>query len=124
MLITILTLLLPFYGFAVVSYKDLSKIANDINSTLPRMVDSDTKLMTVNDAPNELQYKYVFVKYSSLDISAKSLQQIWAKDIRAGICSTPDTRDLLKMGIKIIYSYYGSDNKHITEISIRESDCH
>jgi hypothetical protein len=109
---------------ALLEYRiKISKIANDINSTLPRMVDSETKAMTVTAAPNELQYKYVFVNYSSRDIGAQSLQQIWAKDIRTGICSTPDTRDLLKMGIQVTCVYYGSDNKYITEITIREADC-
>lgn len=107
-----------------VSLAALSKVANDINKTLPRMLNSETQCDSVAALENTLIYKYTLVNYRSSQITAKYIQKSLASETRDGVCTNPSTRKLLKSGVTMVYSYHSSDGFYITEIPVHGSDCH
>ncbi|TAL63077.1 MAG: hypothetical protein EPN88_12700 [Bacteroidetes bacterium] len=123
-LFLLVVLILYIQNANAVSFADLSKVANDFNKTLPRMLNSETQCVSVAALENTLLYKYVLVNYRSSQITAQYIQKLVANDTRNGVCSNPSTRKLLKAGVAMVYSYYSADGFYITEIPVHETDCH
>ena len=89
------------------------------------MLNSDTKFATITPTKNMLTYKYVLVNERSSGpnaITAKAIQDELATQTRTGVCSHPQTHNLLKRGVTMVYSYYAGDGIYITEIPVRLSD--
>lgn len=105
------------------SVEFLTKVAGEINKTMPMMVDSDTELVNASAAPATVIYNYRLVNLAGDDVSADQIMTLQPSVTNAA-CSRPETRDgFLKKGVSVSYSYSGSDGKFIAAFTVKPGDC-
>ena len=102
----------------------LSKIAAELNRSVPVMIDKETELMPTEGLEGMLIYNYRLVSYSAAQIDSKRFAAGAKQRVVQGACSTPETRDdFLKKGVTLRYSYYDKDKKPIATIDVKPADC-
>ncbi|MDF5713901.1 MAG: hypothetical protein PUP93_08400, partial [Rhizonema sp. NSF051] len=69
----------------------LMQTANEINKSLPIVVDSDTQLYNVTVKENALTFNYILVNYASWEIDPNKLLA-GVKNVRISACSSSDTQ--------------------------------
>jgi hypothetical protein len=102
----------------------LSKVAAEINRSVPVMIDQETELLPVQGADGMLIYNYRLVSYSSAQLDANKFAAGAKQRVAQSACSRPETRDdFLKRGVTLRYSYFDKDKQHIATIDVTPSDC-
>jgi hypothetical protein len=102
----------------------LSKVAGEINRSVPVMIDKETELLPAEGADGMLIYNYRLVSYSVAQLDANKFAVGAKGRVSQGACSRPETRDdFLKKGVTLRYSYFDKDKQHIATIDITPSDC-
>jgi hypothetical protein len=102
----------------------LSKIAAEINRSVPVMIDQETELMPAVGAPGMLIYNYRLVSYSVAQLDHNRFATGAKEKVSQGACNRPETRDsFLKKGVTLRYSYFDKDKQHIATIDVKPSDC-
>ena len=99
----------------------LSSFANDINKTLPMMVDQVTEFFVVAPLDHELDFSYriITLQASQIHIDAKDLKY----ERTNYVCSHPNIRPLIDKGISARYSYFDKNKKFVISTVIKKSDC-
>jgi hypothetical protein len=88
----------------------LSRIASELNQSVPVMIDKETELMPAIGEEGMLIYNYRLVGYSAIQINATKFAEGAKQRVVQGACRTPETRDdFLKKGVTLRYSYYDKD---------------
>jgi len=102
----------------------LMQTANQLNKTLPIMIDKDTELVSTIGVNKRFVYNYRLVNHSADQLNAQQLQTVMKPEITNAACTTPQTRDeLLKKGVTLQYSYVDKNRTHILSIDVAPSDC-
>jgi hypothetical protein len=102
----------------------LSKVAAEINRSVPVMIDQETELLPVQGADGMLIYNYRLVSYSSAQLDANKFAAGAKQRVAQAACSRPETRDdFLKKGVTLRYSYFDKDKQHIATIDVAPFDC-
>jgi hypothetical protein len=107
----------------ITSLKVLSSTANQINSGLPMMLDSDTELFTTIGLEGELQYHYRLVKFAKEQIDTTVLMPRLRESITNSSCTIKETRELLEKGVTLVYVYHDKDKKVISTFSLKNVNC-
>lgn len=106
------------------SEKRLSKIAAEINRSVPLMIDKETELTIVEGHEGMLIYKYRLVPYSVRQLDHQKFAAGAKQKVAQGACSAPETReDFLKQGVTLRYSYFDKDKQHIATVDVTPADC-
>jgi len=106
------------------SQEYLSRIAAEINRSVPVMIDKETELMPVAGAPGMLIYSYRLVGYSVKQLNHEKFAAGAKEKVTQGACGRPETRDdFLKKGVTLRYSYFDKDKQHIATIDVTPADC-
>jgi len=106
------------------SQEFLSRIAAEINRSVPVMIDQETELMPAAGAPGMLIYNYRLVSYSVAQLDHNRFATGAKEKVTQGACNRPETRDgFLKQGVTLRYSYYDKDKQHIATFDVQPSDC-
>lgn len=106
------------------SQAHLSRIAAELNQSVPVMIDQETELMPVQGAEGILIYNYRLVNYSAARINREKFAAGAKPRLRQTACSTAETRDdFLKKGVTLRYSYYDKDKQPIATIDVTPADC-
>src|SRR3972149_6832038 len=106
------------------SQEYLSRIAAEINRSVPMMIDQETELMPVAGAPGMLIYNYRLVGYSVTKLDHQKFAAGAKEKDTQGACGRPETRDeFLKKGVTLRYSYFDKDKQHIATIDVTPADC-
>jgi len=106
------------------SQEFLSRIAAEINRSVPVMIDQETELMPAAGAAGMLIYNYRLVSYSVAQLDHNRFATGAKEKVTQGACNRPETRDgFLKQGVTLRYSYYDKDGQHIATFDVRPSDC-
>ncbi|MGH7823653.1 MAG: hypothetical protein ACREQ7_00520 [Candidatus Binatia bacterium] len=106
------------------SQEFLSKVAAEINRSVPVMIDPETELMPAVGTEGMLIYNYRLVSYSAAQLNHEKFRQGARQRVTQAACSTPETRDgLLKKGVTLRYSYFDKDRQPIASIDVTPSDC-
>ena len=106
------------------SQEYLSKIALEINRSVPVMIDQETELMPVTGAPGMLIYNYRLVNYSSSQVDRKKIAAGAKQRVTQGAYGHPETRDeFLKKGVTLRYSYFDKDKQPIATVDVTPADC-
>ena len=106
------------------SQEYLSRIAAEINRSVPVMIDQETELMPVAGAPGMLIYNYRLVGYSVTKLDHQKFAAGAKQRVTQGACGRPETRDeFLKKGVTLRYSYFDKDKQHIATIDVTPADC-
>lgn len=103
------------------SREDLTATADEINKTLPMMVDQITEAFVVAPYDHELEisFRITTLQASEISIDANRLK----RERTNYACSNPKTRPLLDGGINVRYSYYDKNKKFVISTLIQKSDC-
>jgi hypothetical protein len=101
----------------------LLETANQINSKLPLMIDSETQLNTTIGINKTFRYNYTLVNHPASDLSADILEHNLKQKITNSVCTSKEMEIFMKNGVTIEYAYFGNDGKQISVISISPSNC-
>jgi hypothetical protein len=106
------------------SLASLSRIAAEVNRSVPVMIDQETELMPVQSAEGVLIYNYRLVNYSAARINREKFAAGAKQHLRQAACNRAETRDdFLKKGVTLRYSYYDKDKQPIATIDVTPGDC-
>ena len=106
------------------SQEYLSRIAAEINRSVPVMIDQETELMPAAGAPGMLIYNYRLVSYSVTKLDHQKFAAGAKQRVAQNACGRPETRDeFLKKGVTLRYSYFDKDKQHIATIDVTPADC-
>jgi hypothetical protein len=106
------------------SQEYLSRIAAEINRSVPVMIDQETELMPVAGAPGMLIYNYRLVSYSVTKLDHQKFAAGAKQRVTQSACGRPETRDeFLKKGVTLRYSYFDKDKQHIATVDVTPADC-
>jgi hypothetical protein len=106
------------------SQEYLTRIAAEINRSVPVMIDQETELMPVAGAPGMLIYNYRLVSYSVTKLDHQKFAAGAKQRVTQGACGRPETRDeFLKKGVTLRYSYFDKDKQHIATVDVTPADC-
>lgn len=102
----------------------LSRIAAELNRSVPVMIDAETELMPLQSAPGLLIYSYRLVNYSLAQIDPAKFAAGARERVKQGACTTAETRaDFLDKGVTLRYAYYDKEKRHIATVDVTPSDC-
>ena len=106
------------------SQERLSRIAADLNRSVPYMIDKETELTVVEGHEAMLIYKYRLVPYSVRQIDHEKFAAGAKQRVTQGACNEPVMReDYLKKGVTLRYSYFDKDKQHIATVDVTPADC-
>jgi hypothetical protein len=106
------------------SARHLRQVAEQINRSVPVMIDKETELMPAAGYDRMLVYNYRLVSYSVRQIDHRKFAAGAKEKVTQGACNRPETRDdFLKNGVTLRYSYFDKDKKHIATIDVLPADC-
>jgi len=102
----------------------LSKIAAELNRSVPVMIDKETELTLVEGHEAMLIYKYRLVPYSVRQLNHEKFAAGAKQRVTQGACNQADMReDYLKKGVTLRYSYFDKDQQHIATVDVTPADC-
>jgi hypothetical protein len=106
------------------SQEFLSKLAAEINRSVPMMIDAETELLPVVGADGILIYNYRLVSYAVAQLDPEKFRAGAKQRVTQAACSTPETRDgLLRKGVTLRYSYFDKEKQHIATLDVTPADC-
>ena len=106
------------------SEKRLSRIAAEINRSVPVMIDKETELTAVEGHEGMLIYNYRLVPYSVRQLDHQKFAAGVKQKVAQGACNAPETReDFLKQGVTLRYSYFDKNKQHIATVDVTPADC-
>ncbi len=106
------------------SQERLSRIAAEINRSVPAMIDKETELTVVEGHEGMLIYKYRLVPYSVKQFDHAKFAAGAKQKVAQGACNLPEMRDdYLKKGVTLRYSYFDKDRQHIATVDVTPADC-
>src|SRR6266705_2610563 len=73
----------------------LSKIAAELNRSVPVMIDAETELMPTEGVEGMLIYNYRLISYSAAQIDSKRFAAGAKQRVVQGACNTPEIRNNL-----------------------------
>jgi uncharacterized protein YjhX (UPF0386 family) len=102
----------------------LSKIAAEINRSVPVMIDEETELLPAAGGHAMLIYNYRLVKHSVAQLDHQKFAAGAKQKVAQGACNRPETRDgFLKEGVTLRYSYFDKEKQHIATVDVTPADC-
>lgn len=102
----------------------LSRIAAELNRSVPVMIDPETELMPVQSTEGVLIYNYRLVNYSAAQINRDKFAAGAKLRLSQNACNTAGTRDdFLKKGVSLRFTYYDKDKQHIATVDVTPADC-
>jgi hypothetical protein len=104
--------------------KWLDETAGDMNRTLPKLIDPETRLDRVTAGPGKrLTYSYTLVNRESAKIDVEAFNAGMQPVLRTSVCGRPGMQALVKNGVTLVYSYRGSDGKFVSMIEVIPQHC-
>lgn len=101
----------------------LKIIAAQINKALPKKVDRETELRSVEGRDGELRYNYVKINASSDQFDNNQFVEETSPKALEVACNSPDLHVFLEHGVSARYSFHGKDLKPIGEIVVTPGQC-
>jgi hypothetical protein len=101
----------------------LLKTASEINSKLPMMVDSETRLDSTVGLNKSFRYNYTLINYASSSVSASELNSALGQKLINNVCTSKEMQVFVKNGVTVSYAYFGNDGNQVTIISVAPSQC-
>jgi hypothetical protein len=106
------------------SLESLSRVAADLNRSVPVMIDKETELLTSAGAEAMLIYNYRLVQYSLSQLDPNQFATRIKPGVTRNACNRAETREeFLNKGITLRYVYFDRDKQHIATIDISPADC-
>ena len=104
--------------------KELTKVASQINATLPMMVDKDTRLDATQGGPGKnFSYYYTLPQYASSELDPVAVKDAISPLVRSNVCGNKDMRKMFEIGVTAHYIYRGNDGVEVVRLAITPADC-
>jgi hypothetical protein len=102
----------------------LNTMATEGNSKLPMMLDADTRLdsMTVH-SEDTFEYEYTLINLQASKIDRDAFEQAMAAHLLAFVCKDNSNEVFRTNGVKVVYTYYGSEGGQVASVAIPTSGC-
>lgn len=97
--------------------------AEELNRSLPVMIDDELRHDKVEVNGNTMVFKFTLVNFTANEMSAEELKNHIETDIRVGLCTDLDTQEMLRKEMKVIYDYVGKNKNHITQFAYDAKSC-
>ncbi|MEM9291033.1 MAG: hypothetical protein AAGD01_05080 [Acidobacteriota bacterium] len=111
-------------GRDVRSFEFLNGLAEELNESVPMMVDAETELYYVSADVATIIYNYRFPNFSWDDITDEDLQVRVRPTVTHAACTTPETRDnFLRNGVTMRYVYHDKDEQYIGSFDVTSDRC-
>ena len=102
----------------------LSEVASRINKDLPRSVDADTSIESVDGLEAMLVYNYRLVKVSAAELNLDQFVSEMTPNVTNAACNSSDTRDtFLKEGVTLRYAYVDKSGVPVASIDVTPAHC-
>lgn len=98
-------------------------VANEMNKSLPEMVDAEIRHDKVEVDNLNLILKFTLVNFSKEEVNEERLKSIVEDDIRKQVCEDEDSQIMLDQGIKVIYKYVDRNQEYISQFIYDEKVC-
>lgn len=100
----------------------IDKIAQDMKAELPKMLDSDTKLVNVHTKKLELISEYELVNYEPTETGNQKIKSKIKLYLKNQVCPGIK-KELLNKGISSRYIYKGKNGQVIVDRLLSPGDC-
>lgn len=97
--------------------------AEEMNKSLPRMLDENTRFDDVTVLGTEIYYRNTVVNSSADQIDKYSFQNIMYQKLTKYLCPKQDITAMLKGGVKYRYNYFGNKGVLISTVVISKETC-
>jgi hypothetical protein len=106
------------------SLESLTRIAGEINRSVPVMIDQETELLPAEGRQGMLIYNYRLVSYAAAQINPVKFAAGVKQKVTQEACNRVETRDdFLKKGVTLRYSYFDKDKQPIATVDVTPADC-
>jgi hypothetical protein len=107
--------------------QELTRAANGVNASTPRMIDNITRLDGARAGPGTLfTYEYTLTNISASVLSPASLETLQRRlsvDVRQTVCSEAALQPLLRVGAVVRFHYSDRDGQELAIASVSNADC-
>jgi len=108
---------------AVITLEMLERTAGDMSRDLPRMVDPDTELTSVQASDRLLTYNHRLVNLRAEDLEPSFLETL-RPGVLGTVCSSRSLRDaFLEPGVTLRWTYSDRDGQFLVAIEVAPRDC-
>jgi len=97
--------------------------AKELNKSLPKMLDENTRFDEVTVYGTEVYYRHTVVNHAVDQLDREIFQQIMNKKLTREQCPKNDIITLLKGGVKYRYNYFGNRGALISSVVISKETC-
>ncbi len=102
----------------------LAEVASEVNRTLPRMIDEETKLISVEGRDGVFTFNYTLVNHGIEDLDPEAFGMDLQAEMVERACSAPGIRNnLLAKGVTVRYRYTDRSDQLLGEIDVEGSQC-
>jgi hypothetical protein len=106
------------------SLESLSRVAAELNRSVPVLIDKETELLSTTGAEAMLIYNYRLVRYSLSQLDPNQFATRIKPGLTRNACNRAETREeFLNQGITLRYAYLDKDKQHIATIDVSLTDC-
>jgi hypothetical protein len=103
--------------------EDLLAAANRLNSQLPMMIDSNTRIDSTMALTNKFQYNYTILSESSQEIDAEEYIKSIEPSVINKTCNLEDNLSFVNVGVTMDFVYRTIDGVRIGTISVTPEKC-
>ena len=98
--------------------------AEELNRSLPRQVDPETRWDRVTPGPGlRLTYAYTLLKQPAAQVDIERFNSGMLTTLQKTACARANMQELMKNGVKLAYTYRGSDGKFVSLLELSAQNC-
>lgn len=97
--------------------QDIKHIVDETNATLPKKIDSVTKLVKLLPTQNSIEYVY-YISATANRVDFSKVKNTLQPKMREGVCSGPAVRRYFKSGFSFKYHYFDISKKDIGQFIV------
>ncbi len=102
---------------------NLTEQAEELNKSLPKMLDDNTRFEDVTVFGTEIYYRHTVVNQSIDQLDQEAFQKIMHMKLINNQCQNNDIIALLQRGVKYRYNYFGNKGALISTVVISKGAC-
>jgi len=103
--------------------ESLKQTARELNLQTPVKLDEETEVMSVIALQKTITFNMRLTNYSASQADPSIVLKTATENLNHTVCLSEATRDLIDLGVKYRYQYFGNDGKLITRVLISEYNC-
>ena len=102
----------------------LAGMANQLNKSMPMVIDSVTRLDNILASPVSPKFTYNYTIDATLhEINTANFFVQMKSTIIKGVCTTPEMKIFVHNGVTVSYSYRARDGAFAGRIDVSPNDC-